>query len=650
MCGICGRVSRHALESIDTDVLRGMTDILHHRGPDHRATYQAPGIGLGICRLKIIDPDGGNQPISNESGRIVLICNGEIYNYRELRQKLLTKGHRFRTHSDVEVIVHLYEEDGIDCLQSLRGMFAFALWDVQARKLLLCRDRFGIKPLYYHLSSSGLSFASEQKSVLASGQVYRTADLSAVRDIFRFGFPVGDKTLIKDIRSLPPAHYMIYEGGRCTIRPYWDARFSDGKTSSSDRELDKPEWWAEAFLEKLRESVRLHLRSDMPVGVWLSPGIDSNSITRLMCELVDNTIHCFSVSFPGSNLDEISRKSTLTDRGDFSLIQHRIECRPEDIRLLPRAVWHCENPLTAGIEIPRMLLSKAASQHVKVVLTGEGADEVLGGYPWYRADKILRPLGYLPYSLRKRLSRNSCIFGTWPGASQIILRAPEMNVLRYQAMVGPAQVFREENRLFGDALKDSEKSENDSDALAALPNEFSSWNPYHRLQYLDMRLRLPNSIVLHLDRSTMAYSVEARVPFLDHEFVEFCNRVPVSLKMRWLEEKHLLRRAMRPLLPKDIVKRRKFAMTSPVNQWLIDSIPDFALQLLSPDSVREKGYFNADFVDAAFREHRKEQRNNGKLLLGVLGIHLWDELFLRRKHFSFTDLENSSLCDTVSAT
>ena len=605
-------------------MLRQMTDIMHHRGPDSHGFYMSPGIGLGIRRLSIIDLETGDQPISNEDGTVTVVCNGEIYNFQELRQKLLASGHLFRTRSDVEVIVHLYEDYGVECLNYLRGMFGFALWDSRHRKLMLARDRLGIKPLFYTLVDDGLFFGSELKSILMSGGIEKQIDIHALKDVFTIGFVLAPKTLFTKIRRLMPGHYLLYQDGNLAIHQYWDLRFP---ASWEDQPKRSAQEWAELLRSKLEESVRIHLRSDVPVGAWLSSGIDSSGVVGLMNRLTNHTIQTFSLAFENPDFDEVSRRKTLSDFVGYDLPNQRAVCTTKDFELLPKAVWDCEDPFTTGVEITQMLLSKLASEDVKVILTGEGSDEVFGGYRWFMLDKLLRPFIKLPLGIRRFISQMPAIRKRCSLASRIFGAPAEMNLTRYKQIFYPLN-NEFNNHLFSDDLGRELINNGDTEDILCLPKDFEKWQPFNQLQYLEMKVRLSDYITRHLDAASMAYSLEARVPFLDHEFVEFCAQIPPALKMKGMQEKYILRLAMRDVLPSEILWRRKRPLSAPFDQWVRD-LPEFTAVLLSEDQIRKKGYFNSNFVTKMLDQHRTGKVNYGRQLMGVLGVQLWDNLFMR---------------------
>lgn len=603
-------------------MLTRMTNIMTHRGPDNNGFFVSPGIGMGIRRLSIIDLQTGDQPVSNEDGTVTLVCNGEIYNFQELRKKLMVAGHRFKTNSDVEVIVHLYEDHGEECLKYLRGMFSFALWDARRRRLLLARDRLGIKPLLYSLATDGLYFGSEFKSILVSGRIERQVDLLAMEDLIRVGWVPAPKTLFRRIRQLRPGHYLLYQNGSLSIHKYWDLHFPTRESNTQQRSIEE---WAESFRAKLEETVRIHLLSDVPVGAWLSAGIDSSAVTGLMSRLTNHPVQTFSLAFENPQFNEVGRQKTLNDFPGYNLSHKQTVCKNDDFDLFPKAIWHCEDPFPAGATIPRMLLAQSSSKNVKVVLVGEGSDEVLGGYPWFRTYKLLYRLKRLPFSFRRFMAGLPAIKKTSPRTSRILMADNGMNLASYKQII-KFSFWDFDRHIFSDDLNQRLINQEEEDGLH-LPEGYDRWHPLHQLQYFEMKVMLSDYITRNLDATSMAYSLEARVPFLDHEFVEFCAQIPLSLKMRWLKEKYILRRAMRDVLPREIVQRKKRGLAAPYGQWIRD-LPEFAMELLSEKRLREKGYFNPEYVSAILEKHRSGKTSYERPLITVLGIQLWDDLFL----------------------
>ncbi len=629
MCGICGVAAADHTRTVDQEKLVRMTRSLTHRGPDDEGFFSGPGIGMGMRRLSIIDLESGRQPMLNEDETLVLVFNGEIYNYKELRQELISKGHRLGSQSDVEVVLHLYEDVGLNCLHRLRGMFAFALWDRKQKKLMLARDRFGIKPLYYTFTQSGdLVFGSENKAILALEGQAASLDVVALIDLFTLGFIVPPRSLFRDVKHLLPGHYLLYEKGSSRIHQYWDLNMDpgrDGIHASSHR------YWAGLLADKIEETVRLHLRSDVEVGAWLSPGLDSSGVTAIMATMVNRPVNTFSVGFMGSKeADELNRKRTLDKYRDQNLIGHQTACRPEHFELMPKALWYREEPIDNLSYLPRYLLARASAQKVKVVLTGEGADEVFGGYPWYVADRLMRPLSLIPSRMRQWAAAALAVERWRPGFHRIFTAARSDDLTRFTHILHVfPRGFRHD--LFGDVLKPSISRANAKRREFPLPDGFSQWHPYARMQYIEAKTRLAGYVILGLDRMSMACSLEARVPYLDHELVEMCADIPISLRIRWLQEKYILRGALAKWLPKDIQRRRKRGLTAPNQEWLWGDLPELVRELLSAESLRKKGYFSANAVANLLDQHRKKQRNWSRPLMAVLCVQMWDELFVAKR-------------------
>jgi asparagine synthase (glutamine-hydrolysing) len=619
MCGICGFANPVFQKEIHRQLLKRMTELLRHRGPDSEGVFLAQGIALGVRRLSIIDLKTGDQPIASENGEIQVVCNGEIYNHLDLRRELTGRGHRFRTYSDTEVIVHLYEDLGTGCLKRLRGMFAFALWDGKNRRLMLARDRLGIKPLHYLMRKEGLYFGSEYKCFLALDDLERRIDFHAVRDLFTIGFVAGERTLMAGVKRLRPGHFLIWDEDSHVVSSYWEPPFS----VSADPCLS-PKDWVEGFREKLIDSVRSHLQSDVEVGAWLSSGVDSSAIAALISRLQGHPLKTFTLGFEEPDYDETRNCSLLSDWKQYNLQPLRVICRNEDFRNYPRAVWHCEDPFTAGLEIARLRLSEATAASVKVVLTGEGADEVLGGYPWYQVDKVLRPLSRLPLSWRRLMISIPGMTQRFPRACQVLEASAEMNLDRYCRLIGAPLGWKWKEKLW------REKEEAASLPIP-LPSQFFAWHPFEQLQFWDLTLRLPDCVVHHLDRGSMAYSLETRVPFLDHELVEWCARVPPSMKLKGITEKYLLRKAMAGILPRNLAWRGKRGLSTPYNKWLCADLPEFAREMFSESALQNRGYFDPLLVQKLLAQHRQGAQSVGRILLGVLGIQLWDEFFIRNR-------------------
>ncbi len=621
MCGICGFAPADPRQPVDRAVLERMTATLEHRGPDGCGIHAGPGIGLGIRRLAIIDLDTGDQPIGNEDGSVVVVCNGEIYNSPELRVELERRGHRFRTRSDVEVIVHLYEDLGPDFVTRLRGMFGLALWDAGRRRLVLGRDRFGIKPLVYSETASALWFGSEAKAILAGGAVDRAADVRGIEDLFTFGFVLTPRTLFAGVRRLPPAHLLVWQGGTATLRRYWQPPFDAESSRVSEGE------WAEALLAKLEETVRVHLRSDVEVGAWLSPGVDSSTVVSLARQALGRPLHTLTLAFSDPKSDETRRSRTLDAYPGYELPNERAMCTAQSFALFPKTVWHMEEPSAYALEIPRLVLSQASARRVKVVLTGEGADEVFGGYPHFRWNTLAARFARLPMALR-RLLLGRTLEQRRPWVVPLLLAPAEMGRERYRRLVGVVPAGVGASVLSAELRRRLDENRVDDGWLLS-GEQLRSLSSFSALRHCEMQIRLPDFVLHTADRAAMACGLEARVPFLDHELVELCAGIPPSLKLRGLTEKYILRRAVERIVPAEICWRRKRGLMAPSAGWWRGPLPPFVAEMLSEERLRGNGYFVPAAVAGLLERHRSGRTDLGRALNAVLGIQVWDELFLK---------------------
>lgn len=610
MCGIAALV----MEEVPPEPLRSMVAAMRHRGPDSDGFFREAGVGLGIRRLSFIDLEGGHQPLSNEDGQVVAICNGEIYNYLELRQQLQARGHHFKTRSDAEVLVHLWEDLGEAMVGQLRGMFALALWDRRQQQLFLARDRLGIKPLHYAFCQGGLIVGSELKTVLASGLIRPQLDSLALTRMFRSGLLPAPDTLLQGVYRLPAGHTLCYQGGRARVSRYWRPPFPHrgGYLRRSFQD------WAEELRYRLQDAVAVHLRSDVPLGAWLSPGIDSSSIAGLMARQCSHSVSSFSMGFEDPTCDELGAGRLLDEFPEYRLQGHRLLCRTRDLEGLVQGVWHREIPTSAGMELIHLQLAQQASLQVKGVLTGEGSDEILSGYPWYRAQKVLGPLGALPGWLRQGLGAALVAHGRWPGAGRILQAPAEMGWERFLALIGRPH-WQPLQRLFSPAYR---QTLDEPLAPLDLPEDWPELHPQARLSYLDLTLRLPEVILRTLDLCTMAHSLEARVPFLDHPLVEFCCQIPPRVKMPGLREKALLRQAMRGILPEELRRRPKRALTPPTESWMASRWSPELEGHLAAERIRHFGVFEPAAVE------QLRHQGHPRLLMLVLTSQIWMQHFL----------------------
>jgi asparagine synthase (glutamine-hydrolysing) len=606
MCGICG-----ATNSLDSGLLRAMTATLTHRGPDDQGFLEAPGIALGVRRLSIIDVPGGHQPVANEDGSVTVAFNGEIYNHQALRSRLEGQGHRFRTKSDTEVLVHLYEEYGDALVHLLQGMFAFALWDAKRHRLLLARDRLGIKPLYYAETKEGLVFASEAKALFEHSDIRRQINLDALDLYLSLRYVPGPDTLFRGVKKLPPGHTAVFEHGRLAIRRYWELVLGDFQPAVN---LDEA---VEEFAALLRDTVRSHLISDVPVGVLLSGGLDSAAVATLMAvgRSGGRAVKTFTVGFeiPGAHNEMSEAHSTATHLGTD---HHQLVLSPDAVELLPRLAWHMDEPVADPAALPTYLICRFAREHVPVVLTGEGGDELLAGYPRYvwfdRAHRLQRALPRWVRAGALAASRLAPVGARYHRAFDNVL-AERSDVERHLHWVaGVASELRAELA--------SHQPRTTYHAVDAYLN--GDGHVIHRLMNLDVHSWLVDDVLHKMDRMSMATSVEARVPFLDHRLVEFVASLPLRVKLANLGTKTLLKRAMAGLLPPATIGRRKHAFQIPLDQWVAGPLRDFVRDTLLDKRARERGWIDTKQLETLL------PRLDGQSTWTLLSLELWARAFL----------------------
>ena len=631
MCGIAGVLALKPPLPIDRTVLVAMARALVHRGPDGEGFYLDRDVGLAHTRLSIVDIEHGHQPMSNEDDSLWLVSNGEIYNHTRYRLELQARGHRFKTRSDSEVILHLYEEHGDESVRYLSGMFAFALWDRPRCRLLLARDRIGIKPLYYAMTAESLVFASEAKAIFASGLVRPELDPRSVDNFFSFVHPIPPRSMFRDIVQVPPAHILSIEAGNATARRYWQVPFEDAPRVRSVRA------YADDLLAVLETSVSRHLMGDVPVGAYLSGGIDSTVVVALTKRLGCSDLRTFSVGFTAARYDEspLFRATAET----LGLVNHEITLDRVVAESYPAVLWHLEMPCRYPVSLAHFHLSRFVREHgFKTVLSGEGSDELFGGYDVYRADKFRRWVARLPVRTMRRAAYAGAVFGysrALDGLDSLYaahFADPAALRARYGCVPPWYRAWRllDEFRpdIFSDEIRDALASVDPEAELVEMDKTpMRDLHPLNAALYLEMQMRLPGWILPVVDRCTMAHGVELRVPFLDPEVVEFCARLPVELKLRGFTEKYLLRVAARGLIPDAVVRRRKFAFSVPVDRWFFaGQIPEFAEAMLADGALREVGVFRPAAVAraraelAASRVGTHRGRILQSLIFGIIGI------------------------------
>jgi asparagine synthase (glutamine-hydrolysing) len=620
MCGICGLVSLDGATAPDPAALAAMNETLVHRGPDSDGSLIDGACGLAMRRLSIIDLAGGDQPIGNEDGRIQVIQNGEIYNYRELMDQLRGRGHTFSTHCDTEVLVHLYEERGPAFVEALRGMFAIAIWDARHGRLVLSRDRFGIKPLYYRVADGQLSFASELKALLRQPGFSREIDPAALEAFLAFNSIPAPLTIFTEARKLPAGHTLVAEKGEVEIRRY--AR--PEPVPADEVRTEGEEALAEELRGRLRDSVRAHLVSDVPVGVLLSGGIDSATLTALAAAESGYRVSTFSIGFEEQSFDELELARLVAKR--YGTDHHELVLRPDAVDLLPRLVEAFDEPFGDSSALPTYLVSQLASDTVKVVLSGEGGDELFGGYYTYVADRLAPRVGRAAPLLRplvERLPSSSGKVSFDYKAKRFIRGAHLPPVERHHSW---KEIFSADAQ---EELLSSPRTSDPLDAYRARYAETEGAEELARLQDLDLGIYLVDDLLVKTDRASMAHSLEARVPFLDAVVAELALALETKQKVRGFSKKRLLRRAAAPLLPKEIIRGRKQGFSIPVAAWLRGDLAPFARDVLSPETVERQGYLDPAAVSRVLDDHISGKEDLSRQIWGLLNFTLWFDRYAR---------------------
>ena len=622
MCGIAGFADlepvAHAPE-LDRLRVKAMCDVMRHRGPDDEGFHVAQGVALGMRRLSIIDLSTGHQPIHNEDERVWVVFNGEIYNYRELRHQLEAAGHRFYTSSDTETIVHGYEEWGEGVFARLNGMFGVAIWDVRSRTLLLARDRAGIKPLYYGVAGGRLFFGSEAKCVLANAEVDRGLDPRALDHYLAYLYTPRDQSIFRSVRKLLPGHYLKAHNGRVETARYWQLPTTETFRGSEEEALDRLE-------AVLGDAVRSHMVSDVPLGAFLSGGIDSSIVVALMARASDRPVKTFSIGFDEPAFDELPHARRVAEH--LGTEHHEFVVRPQALDILDRLIWHFDEPFADSSAIPTWYVSEVARRHVTVVLSGDGGDELFGGY-----DR------YLPHP---RVASFDRVAG---GAGRLAAAAAwkalphgvrGKNFLRH--------VARDARGRYLDSVTFYHADERAALLTEDVRRELGTWDseaefasPFARLSGLpfaaqmmafDFETYLPDDCLTKVDRTSMAHSIESRVPLLDYRVAEFAAALPVSMKIQGNRRKHLLKQLAFRLVPRELLDRPKQGFGVPIGHWFRGSLRDAFGDILQSPLTRQRGYFNAPFVDRIVNEHLTGTRDHSLRLWQLLVFELWHRQFV----------------------
>lgn len=610
-----------------------MCGIISHRGPDDEGHYISGDVALGMRRLSIIDLAHGHQPISNEDETVWVILNGEIYNFQKLRDELESKGHRFRTRTDTEVIVHLYDDVGLECFRRLRGMFALALWDTKRKRLVLGRDRIGEKPLYFRREPHRFLFASELKSLLQADGVPRRLKFAALREYLSLGYVPAPLSMLDGIEKLLPGHYLVVDQERIEDHQYWDVPFGQPEKHTEQE-------WIERTRSKLLETVRMQLVSDVPLGAFLSGGLDSSSIVAAMAQMTGRPVKTYSIGYQGehSYYNELPYAKVVAQA--FGTDHHEIVVRPEVSELLPKLVWHLDEPVADSACLTTYLVSKLARQSVTVILSGVGGDELFGGYRRYLGDSMLRYYRHLPGPLRRK----------WLPA--LLARIPQdrhslwKDYARYAAaFVNSAELdaasrYIEYVTLFppqtqGNLLIESAtQSGGSAFAISTLRGYFNHCgdpDDLNRIIYADLKTSLADDLLAMTDRMTMAASIECRAPLVDHEMIELASHMPSNLKVRGFQMKYLMKQAVAPWLPREILERKKRGFGAPMGAWLRKDIQPMVSELLSEEATRKRGLFSWPAIQQLLADHSAERKDYTDQLFSLVMLELWLQAFLDRQ-------------------
>ncbi len=649
MCGICGEINLNR-KKIKPGVIRQMCDVLAHRGPDDEGMVFLRGdkvseakshfpadlvesgfeVGLGHRRLSIIDlSKAGHQPMTNEDRTLWIVYNGEIYNFQEIRSHLEKRGHLFKSRSDTEVILHAYEEWGVDCLRYFRGMFAFGLWDNRQKRLFLARDRLGKKPLVYSCQNGRFAFASEIKALLQIPWVERTLNPSAIHYYLTYQYIPSPESIFRGIMKLPPAHYLLYDSnGNLKIECYWRLNCNFQEKRKIDGETV-----CEIIREKLEESVKLRLISDVPLGAFLSGGIDSGLVVGLMAKNGGSPVKTFSIGFEEKEFNELNFARILSNH--FGTDHHEFIVKPCVIEILPKLVWHYNEPFADSSSIPTYYISQLTKEYVKVVLTGDAGDENFAGYPRYRRSKYVLWFTKLPNVIRKDLMVKTL---------QVLSRSPwkrkTIHRLRdFVEMLSPHQgqnyfeqirIFseKEKRELYSNEFFNQIVNTNAIDYLIKKYEEAGLENPLERLLYLDMVTYLPEDLLVKVDIATMANSVEARIPFLDHQFIETIAEIPFEFKLRGLKLKFILKKAFSDFLPDSILKRRKMGFGVPIQRWFRKELKKYTHEILLDGKTIGRGYFKREAIERLLNDHIFLRYDNSAKIWALLFLEIWFRVFV----------------------
>lgn len=625
MCGICGIYNFNG-DPINREILSMMTTIIKHRGPDGEGYHISKGIGLGHRRLSIIDLEGGAQPITNEDESLFVIFNGEIYNFIELREELKKKGHFFKTNTDTEVIIHGYEEWGIESITHFNGIFAFALWDSRLKQLLLARDHLGVKPLYYTFLRNRLLFASEIKSLLVDRECPREVDIKSLGELFTFRYVPSPNTLFKNIKKLPPGHLMVINSNGVKIKKYWNW-VPQIRTDIEERVL------IETYRSLLEDAVRLQLRSDVPVGLFLSSGIDSGVILSIMKEYIDKPVYTFTIGFKeGEMTNETDDARNMAKK--YGAIHTEMIIDSADYEgYYERYLWDLEEPVGNETAAAFYFVSKIASEKVKVALTGQGADEPWAGYHRYIGVKLSNFYSRLPWLFTEGILKKAVL--KLPRNERLkrgVIALNEPDILNRFTKIYSFFSSEMKENLFKDWVKE-EISKNEyeaKDALCCLQSEVQGLDPLTQILYIDTRANLPDDLLMVSDKTSMANSIEARVPFLDYRLIEFIETIPPHLKLKGFQGKYLHKKAVEKWLPKSIIYKKKKGFANPIDKWFRSNMRSYIDKCLLSENSSVNKYFNKKYIKEIVKMHEEKKEDYMRHIYLLISFELWHQKFISK--------------------
>ncbi len=632
MCGICGKVYYDRERPVEPELLAAMRDQLLHRGPDEQGLFVAGQVGLGSARLSIIDVERAHQPLSNEDGTVWVVYNGEVYNFPHLRERLQRAGHRFATSSDTETIVHLYEEEGERFVRSLNGMFALAIWDARRQRLLLARDHLGIKPLFYAQLHDRLIFGSEIKTLLPDG-VERRIDPQALHDYLSLNYVPGPRTIFSAVRKLLPGHVLTFDAAdrRVRIERFWDLP----RPRASGSRVRVPSDPEAALLELLRAVVRDQMLSDVPVGAFLSGGVDSSVVVALMSEVAEEPIRTFSVGFRERSYDESPYARIVADR--FGTRHHELVLEAGARDIIPEIVGCFDEPFADWSAIAVYAVSGLAAEHVKVVLSGDGGDEIFGGYYTYQADKLAAFYRRLPKTIGAGLLPR--LADLIPASRQKVSLDFKLKRFVGGASLPPLPAHVAWKAFLSEEMKQRLYSQSDGapngaflrppvDVFEEYYDSYPSDDLVNRMLYVDTKVQLVDDMLTKVDRASMAHSLEVRVPLLDLRLIEFMACLPGNLKVRRLRLKYLLKRVAARLLPDEVLRRPKAGFHVPIPHWINTELDEFIRDRLAPGTIAAQGYFDPDVVTGMLEAHRRGRRDHSRNIWNLLMFSLWHERYI----------------------